>query len=114
MTATAIVGSRGAGGDSVFVRLTNTETHPAFLPRCGAEPLLLHQQFVSGEWAGGIQNFMCLVPAAPGPVQLDPGATLQLVRVFSAPGRYRFTVSVATTQDSSDAALATSNAFDIP
>jgi hypothetical protein len=100
-------------GDSVTIRITNVGSRTEFLSRCGPEPLLLMQQFVNNVWTGGVQNFMCLAPAAPGPVRLAPGETITVVRVLSVAGRYRFTTPAGEMEDLSDATQTASNAFDI-
>ena len=113
VSITASLGGRGPVGDSVTVHIHNDGPDTAYLPRCGSGPLLLVQQFMNGGWTGGVQNFMCLAPSAPGPVQLAPGASIDEIRVFQA-GRYRITASVATTSDLSNSVIAISNAFDAP
>ena len=114
VTLRASVAGRGPSGDTVVVTFTNAGSQTAFLPRCGAEPLLLHQQFVNNAWTGGVQNFMCLMSDQPGPVALAPGATIQLVRFFDTAGRYRFLASVGLSADLSDAQTDTSNPIDVP
>ena len=109
----ASVVSHTSAGDSVTIRMTNTGARTEFLSRCGAQPLLLMQQFVNGVWTGGVQNFMCVAPSAPGPVRLAPGETITLGRVLSVAGRYRFTTSVGEMEDLSDATQTVSNGFDI-
>lgn len=109
----ASVGSHTATGDSVTIRISNIGAHTEFLSRCGAEPLLLVQQFVNNVWTGGVQNFMCIVPSAPGPVRLAPGESITIVRVFDAAGRYRFLSPVGEMEDLSDASQVASNAFDV-
>ena len=111
---TATVTNRGSFGDSVVIHIANAGPGPAYLPRCGSGPLLLAQQFTNGTWTGGVQNFMCLTPSAPGPIALTAGASLDIVRVMDVSGRYRFIVSVAEDTALSTAVTATSNAFDIP
>lgn len=113
VSITASLGGRGPLGDTVTIHIHNDGPGTAFIPRCGTGPLVLVQQFTNGAWFGGVQNFMCLVPTAPGPVQLLGGASIDLVRVFQA-GRYRITASVATTTDLSDSMTAVSNQFDAP
>jgi hypothetical protein len=110
----AIVQSRAASGDSVTIRFTNTGAQAAFMSRCGDGPLILVQTFVGGQWTGGVQNFACVTPAAPGPVRLEPGESLTVVRILSEPGRYRFRTPVGERDDLSDATQAASNAVDIP
>jgi hypothetical protein len=107
------VHGRGPLGDSVTVHIHNDGPDTAYLPRCGSGPLTLVQHYVNGVWTGGVQNFMCLAPSAPGPVRLDPGASIDEIRVFE-PGRYRLTASVATRGDLSNSVTALSNAFDAP
>jgi hypothetical protein len=109
----ASVVSHTSAGDSVTIRMTNTGTRTEFLSRCGAQPLLLMQQFVNGVWTGGVQNFMCIAPSAPGPVRLAPGETITMARVLSVAGHYRFTTSVGEMEDLSDATQTVSNGFDI-
>lgn len=111
---TATVGGTGADGDSVFVDVANASGTPIFLPRCGAQPLILTQEFSNGVWLGGVQNFACVAPTAPGPISLAPGEHVTTLRIFAAPGRFRFIVSVATAKDPSDGAPMTSNAVDVP
>jgi hypothetical protein len=113
VSITVSVHDRGPLGDSVTVHIHNDGPDTAYLPRCGSGPLILVQHFVNGVWTGGVQNFMCLAPSAPGPVQLNPGASLDEIRVFE-PGRYRITASVATKSDLSNSVTAVSNAFDAP
>jgi hypothetical protein len=108
-----VVGGRDALGDSVALHFVNTGSAPAYLPRCGSEPLMLTQQFVNGVWTGGVQNFMCVAPAAPGPVQLDPGASLVLIRILK-PGRYRMTATTTNLADLSNPVPLVSNTFDTP
>lgn len=114
VTMRASVAGRGPHGDTVVVTFANGGSQVAFLPKCGAQPLLLNQQFVNDAWTGGVQNFMCPMSDQPGPVTLAPGATLQLVRFFDTAGRYRFLASVGLIADLSDAQTDTSNAFDVP
>jgi hypothetical protein len=109
----ATVQAHTAAGDSVTIRITNVGSRTEFLSRCGAEPLLLMQQFVNNAWTGGVQNFMCLAPTAPGPVRLAPGETIAVARILSVAGRYRFTTPVGEMEDLSDATQTASNAFDI-
>src|SRR5262245_18749258 len=73
---TATVTQRSSNGDSVVIQIRNSGTHPAFVSRCGAGPLLLMQQFVNGEWIGGVHNFACPIPAAPGPIRLNAGMSI--------------------------------------
>jgi hypothetical protein len=113
VSITASLGGRSSIGDSVTIRIHNDGPQTAYLPRCGSGPLLLVQTFMNGVWTGGVQNFMCLAPSAPGPVQLLPGASIDEVRVFQA-GRYRITASVATTSDLSNSVTTVSNAIDAP
>jgi len=113
ITIVASVVSHTSAGDSVTIRISNVGSRTEFFSRCGAEPLVLMQQFVNGVWTGGVQNFMCVAPAAPGPVRLAPGASLTVSRVLSVAGRYRFITSVGAMEDLSDAAQAASNAFDV-
>lgn len=109
----ATVQAHTTAGDSVTIRITNVGSRTEFLSRCGAEPLLLMQQFVNNAWTGGVQNFMCVAPTAPGPVRLAPGETIAVVRILSVAGRYRFTTPVGEMEDLSDATQTASNAFDI-
>ncbi len=110
----ATVQSRASSGDSVTIRFTNTGTRTAFMSRCGAGPLILVQTFVGGEWTGGVQNFACVTPAAPGPVRLEPGESLVVATILSEPGRHRFRTPVGNLEDLSDVTQAASNAVDIP
>jgi hypothetical protein len=107
------VTGRSAAGDTVALRFANSGPDTAYIPRCGADPLILTQQFVNGSWIGGVQNFMCIAPSAPGPVQLNPGATVTVIRIVQA-GRYRMTASVATKADLSNAMPVVSNVVDAP
>ena len=109
----ASVRSHTAAGDSVTIQIRNVGTRTEFLSRCGAEPLLLVQQFMNNVWTGGVQNFMCVVPSAPGPVRLAPGESITVTRVFSIAGRYRFLSPVGEMEDLSDATQVASNAFDV-
>jgi hypothetical protein len=111
MVATVV--SHTSAGDSVTIRISNIGSRTEFLSRCGAEPLLLIQQFVNNAWTGGVQNFMCVMPAAPGPVRLAPGETIAVARILSVAGRYRFTTPIGEMGDLSDATQTASNAFDI-
>ena len=86
----ATVTRRTANEDSVTIQIRNVGTQPAFVSRCGAGPLLLMQRSVNGEWVGGVQNFACPVPAAPGPIRLEAGESISQTRVFDIAGRYRF------------------------
>src|SRR5215831_19046492 len=113
VSITVSVHGRGPLGDSVTVHIHNDGPDIGYLPRCGSGPLILVQHFVNGVWTGGVQNFMCLAPSAPGPVQIVPGASVDEIRVFE-PGRYRITASVATRSDLSNSVTAVSNAFDAP
>jgi hypothetical protein len=110
----ATVQSRASSGDSVTIRFTNTGTRTAFMSRCGDGPLILVQTFVGGQWTGGVQNFACVTPGAPGPVRLEPGESLVAARILSEPGRYRFRTPVGNLEDLSDVTQAASNAVDIP
>jgi len=107
------VTGRSAAGDTVALRFVNSGPATAYIPRCGADPLVLTQQFVNGTWTGGVQNFMCIAPSAPGPVQLNPGTSVTVIRVVQA-GRYRMTTSVATQADLSNALPVVSNTIDAP
>jgi hypothetical protein len=113
VSITASLGGHSALGDSVTIHIHNDGPDAAYIPRCGSGPLLLVQTFMNGQWTGGVQNFMCLAPSAPGPVQLAAGASVDEVRVFQA-GRYRITASVATKIDLSNSVTTTSNAIDVP
>jgi hypothetical protein len=110
----AIVTRRAAGGDSVVIQIRNTGSGAAFVSRCGAGPLLLTQQFVNGEWIGGVQNFACPVPSAPGPIRLEAGGEVREARLIDGTGRFRFRTPVGTSIDLADAMPAVSNSFDIP
>jgi hypothetical protein len=112
MTATNV--ATVANGDSIVIQFTNTGAATAFVSRCGSGPLLLEQQVIDGGWAGGVQNFMCTTPSAPGPIELAPGATLTVTRTFSAAGRYRMIAAIGATQTMDDASTAFSNPFDVP
>jgi hypothetical protein len=114
VSITATIVGTVASGDSVIVHIANTGSRAAYISRCGAGPLLLVQTFVDGSWIGGVQNFMCPVSVPPGPVEVAAGSSIDIARVFSANGRYRFNVGVAGNQDLSDVTIATSNGFDIP
>jgi len=111
---TASLRGRSAVGDTVVLTYTNVGSQAAYMPRCGSQPLVLTQQFVNGDWVGGVQNFMCVAPSAPGPVELAPGGTLQIVRVFDTAGRYRFFTTVGAQADLTDGDRSTSNAVDVP
>lgn len=108
------VGVRVAGRDSVTITITNGGDRDVFLSRCGQGPRLLTQQHIGELWVGGLQNFMCPVPAAPGPVRLAPGERIELARVFDVTGRYRVLVTVGTNDGLADAASVFSNGFDVP
>ncbi len=110
----ATVRSRTSIGDSVTIQITNVGTRLEFFSRCGSAPLLLVQQFVDNVWTGGVQNFMCVAPTAPGPVPLAPGESITLVRVLSVQGRFRFVTPVGEAEDLSDATQTASNGVDIP
>jgi len=110
----ASVRSRTSIGDSVAIQITNVGARIEFFSRCGSVPLLLVQQLVDNVWTGGVQNFLCVAPTAPGPVRLAPGESINLVRVLSLPGRFRFITPVGEMEDLSDATQTASNAFDIP
>jgi len=113
VSITATVGRRGALGDTVTFRIANGGSAVAYMPRCGSLPLLLVQQFKDGVWTGGVQNFMCLAPAAPGPVSLGPGESIDVLRIFES-GQYRMTMPVASDVALTNATQAVSNAFDAP
>ncbi len=110
---TARLGGRGPDGDTVTIHIANGGTGNAYLPQCGTQPLLLTQQFVNGQWIGGVQNFMCVMSMEPGPVIVPPGGSVEVVRIFQ-PGRYRVSVAVASNFNLSDATSALSDAFDTP
>ena len=110
----AIVTRRAVGGDSVVIQIRNHGSGPAFVSRCGAGPLLLTQQFVNGEWIGGVQNFACPVSAAPGPIRLGAAEHLLETRLIDGAGRFRFRTPVGTSDDLADATQAVSNSFDVP
>ena len=110
----ATVSRRAAAGDSVVIEIRNAGSRTAFVSRCGAGPLLLVQQFVNGEWTGGVQNFACPVPAVPGPIRLAAGESISEVRLVDAVGRFRFRTPVGSVEDLSDATQAVSNPFDVP
>jgi len=108
------IGVRVAGRDSVTITITNGGDSEVFLLRCGQGPRLLTQQHIGELWVGGVQNFMCPVPAAPGQVRLAPGEQIVLTRVYDITGRYRVLVTVGTSDDLGDAASVYSNGFDVP
>ena len=108
------VGVRVASHDSITITITNAGDNAVFLLRCGQGPRLLTQQHIGELWVGGVQNFMCPVPAAPGQVRLAPGEQVVLTRVFDITGRYRVLVTVGTNDDLADAASVYSNGFDVP
>ena len=110
----ATVTRRIANEDSVTIQIRNLGTQSAFVSRCGAGPLLLMQQFVNGEWIGGVQNFACPVPAAPGPIRLNAGESISQTRLFDIAGRYRFRTPVGSAEDLSDVTQAVSNPFEVP
>jgi hypothetical protein len=110
----ATVIRRVASGDTVTIRITNAGDQDAFLSRCGSGPLVLAQKFIGTQWTGGVQNILCLVPTAPGPIRLGPTESLTVMRVFIDAGRYRFLVPVASTQGETDVTQAVSNEFDVP
>jgi hypothetical protein len=105
---------RVADHDSVTITITNGGDSDVFLLRCGQGPRLLTQQHIGELWMGGVQNFMCPVPAAPGQVRLAPGEQIVLTRGFDITGRYRVLVTVGTNDDLADAASVYSNGFDVP
>jgi len=113
VVAVNAVGTRVANHDSVTITITNLSGGDVFLLRCGQGPRLLTQQHIGELWVGGVQNFMCPVPAAPGPVRLAPGNQIVLTRVFDVTGRYRVLVTFGTSDDLADAATAYSNGFDV-
>lgn len=110
---TTRIGGRGSSGDTVTIHIANGGTANAYLPQCGNAPLLLTQQFVNGQWIGGVQNFMCLASIEPGPVIVPAGGSVDVVRIFQ-PGRYRVSVAVATDFNLSNPTPALSGAFDTP
>lgn len=111
VTAVAL---RVADHDSVTITITNGSADDVFLLRCGQGPRLLTQQHIGELWVGGVQNFMCPVPAAPGQVRLAPGKQIVLARVFDVTGHYRVLVTVGTNDDLADAGSVYSNGFDVP
>lgn len=106
----AAVTAHGSMLDSVTARVTNTTAHSMFVPRCGAAPLLLAQQFVNGTWIDA-PNGACPAGSALGPIELDPGLTLVTVKVFTDPGRFRLVTTVDDSEDFSSAMRSTSNVF---
>jgi hypothetical protein len=114
VVAVNAVAVRVANHDSVAITITNGGGRDVFLLRCGQGPRLLTQQHIGELWVGGVQNFMCPVPAAPGQVRLAPGEQIVLTRVFDVTGRYRMLVTFGTSDDLADAATAYSNGFDVP
>ena len=74
----------------------------------------LEHGWAARHYLGGVQNFACPAPSAPGPVTLRPAESITVERAFSDAGRYRVRVPVGTTQDLSDATPAVSNAFNVP
>ena len=114
VTAIATVGGQSVAGDTVFLDLTNTGATTAFFPRCGAEPLVLTQEFVNGIWTGGVQNFACVTPTTTSTVfALAPGAHIRVVRLFSDSGKFRFLTNCATVPDLKDTSPCFSNPFDV-
>jgi hypothetical protein len=111
---TADITSHASSGDSIVVHISNAGVGSAFLPRCGSGPLLLTQQFTNGAWTGGVQNFLCIAPPVPGPIELAAGASIDIVRVMDVNGRYRFIVAVAEDASLTTAVTAASNSFDVP
>jgi len=106
----AAVTAHGSTLDSVTARVTNTADRAVFIPRCGSGPLLLAQQFVSGNWIDA-PNAACPAESALDPIQLEPGLTLVTVKVFTSPGRFRLVTTVAESEDFSSGARSASNAF---
>src|SRR5690349_13297644 len=106
----AAVTAHGSALDSVTARVTNTAARAVFIPRCGSGPLLLAQQFVSGAWIDA-PNAACPAGSALNPIELDPGLTLETVKVFTDPGRFRIVTTVAESEDFSSATRSVSNSF---
>ena len=109
----AAVTAHGSAVDTVTARVSNTSTRAVFIPRCGSGPLLLTQRFVSGSWTDA-ENSACPASSTFSPIQLDPGGTLVAVKVFDTPGRFRFVTTVGQSEDFTDGARSTSNAFALP
>ena len=109
----AAVSSHGASVDTVTARITNTGARGAFIPRCGSAPLLQTQQFSSGTWIDAA-DATCPAGGALNPIELDPGATIVAVKLFSASGRFRLVTTVGESDDFSQSARSTSNPFAIP
>jgi len=107
---TARVAAVQSGGDSIVVVAHNHTTGVVYLKRCGSRPLLLTQQFVNGEWQGGVQNFLCPVPNGPDPMPVSPGDSV-VTPVFESAGTFRFIVIAGTTSDLADGGQRFSNSI---
>lgn len=109
----ATLGGRGATGDTVNIRMTNSGTADAYLAVCGESPRILTQQFNGTTWTSGVQNFVC-AQALSGPLVLAAGSSITTTLVFETAGRFRFLISVSTSPNGGDAQQAVSNALDVP
>ena len=102
------------GADSLVVTVGNTAAHSVFFARCGSGPRLTTQQFVNGAWLDPVEGFLCVVPAAPGPVELAPGASLSVSFIAPAAGVYRIVAYGSGSLDLSNPQLFASDPFTTP
>lgn len=113
VSITATLGGRATTFDTVAVRIANQSADTAYVSRCGNEPLVPAQQFINGQWTGGIESILCIMSVEPGPVRIAPGAHVDFLRFFGT-GRYRLIVSASPAVDLSNSTSAVSNVFDVP
>src|SRR5690349_16915128 len=108
-----IASIRIPGADSLVITIANRSAAPLFFTRCGSGPTMLMEQFVDGAWTNAVQNFACLAPSAPGPVELDPGASVSLTRELTLPGRFRYVVFGSDSSTLTATTLFVSDAIDV-
>lgn len=110
----SIASIRLPDGDSLVITIANKSSGPLFFSRCGNGPTLLLERFIDGAWTDPVQNFACVTPGAPGPFELDAGASVTLTRELTLPGRFRYVVFGSDSSSLTSAALFVSDAIDVP
>jgi hypothetical protein len=93
-----------------LITLENTSGAPVFVSACGTLPALGLQELVNGEWQFVGPAVACV--SGPKSIAIAAHDSLRLNQFF-APGVWRMTVSVATTQTLEPLALGASASFTV-
>jgi hypothetical protein len=93
-----------------LITLENTSGAPVFVTPCGTLPALGLQQLVNGEWQFVGPAISCV--SGPKSISIAAHGALRLNQFF-APGVWRMTVSVATSQTLEPLALSVSASFTV-